>query len=92
MDSNENTIDLTVKAKLIGEYKDFNSWLKAQSQCAKDFGITSKVLSIDCNGLTTSGYNLKNSLRDNVYPVKIFLLIQDDQVRKPILYQSPSNN
>lgn len=91
MESNKS-VEITVKAQFIGEYENFESWQKAQSQCARDFGVTSKVLSVDCNGLTTTGYNLKNSLRDTVYPVKIYLLIQDDQIRKASMYQSPSNN
>ena len=89
---NKNVIEIKVKGILIGEYNDFESWKKAQEQCGKEFGVTSKVLSLDCNGLTTTGYNLKNTLRDTVYPVKIYLLIQDDQIVKPMLYQSPSNN
>lgn len=92
MESNNNIIEIKVKAKFIGEFPDFESWKKAQEQCGKNFGVTSKVISLDCNGLTTTGYNLRNTLRSTVFPVSIYLLIQDDQVKQPMPYKTPTNN
>lgn len=91
----ENNIEITtvsVKVQFIGEFNDFNSWLKNTQECANKYGITSKLLHIDCNGFSTTGYNMRNSLRATVYPVKTYLQVHDDQLVKPSVYKSPSNN
>lgn len=92
MESDNKIIEIKVKVLLIGEFYDFESWLKNTQNCANKYGVTSKILHIDCNGYTTTGYNMKNSLRPTVYPVKTYLQVQDDKVQQPLAFKSPSNN
>ncbi|MEZ0182628.1 hypothetical protein AB9T89_10310 [Flavobacterium oncorhynchi] len=92
MGSDNKIIEIKVKVILIGEFNDFESWLKNTQDCANKHGVTSKILHIDCNGYTTTGYNMRNSLRPTVYPVKTYLQVQDDKVVQPLAFKSPSNN
>ncbi|MEO8532831.1 MAG: hypothetical protein ABI441_03740 [Flavobacterium sp.] len=92
MENNTEITTVSVKVQFIGEYHDFNSWLKSTQDCANKYGVTSKLLHIDCNGFSTTGYNMRNSLRSTVYPVKTYLQIHDDQLVTPSAYKSPSNN
>ena len=55
MESNNKTIEIKVKVIPLGEFNDFESWKKHQEECAKNFGVTSKVITLDCNGFTTTG-------------------------------------
>ncbi|MFW0737605.1 hypothetical protein [Flavobacterium sp. T12S277] len=91
--TNQNRITtISIKVQFIGEFTDFKSWEKNNQNCANKFGITSKLLHIDSNGFATGGYNMKNSLRSTVYPVKTYLMVQDDQIVKPSAFRSTSNN
>jgi hypothetical protein len=83
MDKQINYTEITIKVQFLGEFNDFKSWLKNIQDCAHKYGVMSKLLHIDCNGFTTTGYNLRNTLRESVYPVKTYLQIQDDQVIVP---------
>ena len=86
--TNENIIEISVKVVQLGEFKDFNSWMRATTQFGHEFGLNSKLLHLDCNGFTTTGYNLRNTLRDNVFPVKTFLLLQDNEVKQTTPFKS----
>lgn len=85
-------IEVTVKAIQIGYSNDFDSWIKNFQFCMKEFGVTAKFLHIDCHGLTTNGYDLKNALGASPYPVKTYLLVQNQEVKKTSKFRSLSNN
>jgi hypothetical protein len=90
--STENIIEIQVKAILIGEFLDFNSWIKNYDESRQKYGLTAQILHQDCNGFTTTGYDLKNLKNESPYPVKTYLLVQDPTVLKPLPFKSPSNN
>lgn len=87
-----NIIEIPVKGIIIGEYQDFNSWIKNVQKCANKHGFNSKLLHQDKNGFTTTGYDLKNHKDLSPYPVKTYLLIQDATIAKPQPLKATSKN
>jgi len=90
--STENIIEIPVKVIFIGEFDNFECWLKNIQDCAHQYGVDSKLLHQDKNGFATYGYDLKNHQNESPYPVKTYLLVQDPTVLKPLPFKSPSNN
>lgn len=85
-------IEIKVKVQFLGEFNDFSTWLAHTQSCANKYGITSTILHQDCNGFTTTGYNMRNSLRPTVYPVKTYLQVQDTEVKPIENFQSKTTS
>lgn len=75
--------EIVLKAQFLDECQDFTSWLKNMSAYVQKYGILQKIVSVDNNGFYTTGYDLKNTHKDKVYPVKTYLLIRDVQMPSP---------
>ncbi|PIF33016.1 hypothetical protein CLU81_3586 [Flavobacterium sp. 9] len=88
----ENVITIEVKVVEMGEYNDFQSWLEGYQAIRNNYGITTPLLHQDRNGYTTNGYDLKNFKKEAPYPVKTYLLVQDPDVIKPMLFKSTTSN
>lgn len=56
----DNIIEIPVKAILTGEFNNFDSWIKNTQALAHQYGFLAKLLHQDKNGFATSGYDLKN--------------------------------
>lgn len=87
-----NITEILVKVKPLGEFNDFQSWLSNIQSFSSEFGITAPLFHQDCNGFATTGYDLRNTKRENVFPVKTYLLVTDPEIQKTAPYKSPSNN
>jgi len=87
----DDIIEISVKAIFLGEFLNWETWIANVNICSQKFGITSQLLHQDCNGFRTSGYDLRNTKRENVYPVKSYLLVQDTEVKQPHAFKSLSN-
>jgi len=92
MENQNEIIEISVKVIFLGEFNDFNSWIKNVQECANKYGVNSKILHMDCQGYTTTGYEMKNQNREAVYPVKTYLLVQALFFDKPSPFKSTSNN
>jgi hypothetical protein len=85
-------IEIPVKVIFIGEFQNWEQWLKNVNSCSNKFGVTSQLLHQDCNGFRTSGYDLRNTNGKTVYPVKTYLLVQDPEVKKNLPFKSYTTN
>ncbi|KIQ22660.1 hypothetical protein RT99_06025 [Flavobacterium sp. MEB061] len=88
----ENIINVEVKAISLGEFNDFQTWIQNFDTFRQKYGLTAQFLHQDCNGFTTTGYDLRNFKNEAPYPVKTYLLIQDPEVPRPLPYKSISKN
>lgn len=77
MENLNDVVEIKVKAQFMGEFTNWELWLKNMSTMSKKHGVTTQLLHIDANGFTT-----------NVYPVKTYLLIQDPSFEKPLPFKS----
>lgn len=78
-----------IKATLLAEYNSYTEWEKPQSIWIKKYGVNRKILTVDCNNMLTTGYDLKNAMY-NVFPVKVYLA--ERSVEQPLPYKSIANN
>ncbi|MRX40601.1 hypothetical protein GJU43_15040 [Flavobacterium sp. LC2016-23] len=92
MENQNEIIEITIKAIFLGEFHDWNSWLKNTEKAHSTYGVTHQIFHQDCNGYKTSGYDLRNTHRENIYPVKTFLLVSDPGLTNTFPVKSPSNN
>ncbi len=90
--SNQEIIEIKVKAQFIGEFTNWKSWIANVNSCSQKYGLTQQLLHIDSNGYNTTGYNLRNTNRDKIYPVKTYLLVQDPEVKRHEPFKSNSTN
>lgn len=88
----QNIIEIKVKAIFLGEFHDWDSWLKNTQKAHNLYGVTHQLFHQDCNGFKTSGYDLRNTSRENVYPVKTYLLVSDPDIETALKFKSISNN
>lgn len=89
---NLEIIEVLVKVIALGEFNDFESWIKNTQECAHIHGVNSKLLHIDKKGYSTTGYIMKNLSHNEVYPVKTYLLVQSPDLEKPLPFKSSSKN
>lgn len=87
-----NIIEIPVKGIILGEFQNFDSWIKNVQECANKHGVNSKLLHQDKNGFATTGYDLKNHKDSSPYPVKTYLLIQNPTIAKPQSFKATSKN
>lgn len=88
MSNEADTIEIIVKAQFLGEFYDFQTWLDHVTKFSQKYGVTGQLFHQDCKGYKTSGYDLRNTRTENVYPVKTYLLISDPEVEKPHPFRS----
>lgn len=81
---------VAVNGYLLGEHYDIQSFFKNVSSYGLKYGVLQKIIHIDNNGFCTTGYDLKNTVSDNVYPVKSYLLKKEVEAPKP--YKTTQNN
>lgn len=93
MENNKNieAVEITVKAQILGEFNNWQSWIANVNSHLQKFGVTHALIHIDANGFSTSGYILRNT-NDAAYPVKTYVLLQDPNVVRPMPFKSPSHN
>jgi hypothetical protein len=85
-------IEIPVKVIFIGEFQNWEQWIANVNICSQKYGVTSQLLHQDCNGFRTSGYDLKMTIREKVYPVKTYLLVQDPEVKTATPFKSLTSN
>lgn len=88
----KNIIEIAVKGIIIGEYENYNSWIKNVQECANKHGFNSKLLHQDKNGFTITGYDLINHQDRSPYPVKTYLLVQDPNINRPQSFKATTKN
>jgi hypothetical protein len=92
MENLNTIIEIPVKGIILGEFENFDSWIKNVQDCANKHGVNSKLLHQDKNGFVTTGYDLKNHNGNNPYPVKTYLLVQNTTILEPEPFNATSNN
>ncbi|MDR6844484.1 hypothetical protein [Flavobacterium granuli] len=92
MTEENKVIEIPIKVILIGEFKEFHSWVKNVQDCINKLGVNSKLLHLDKKGFATNGYDLKNHKTETPYPVKTYLMVQDPEIQTAVPFKSLSNN
>jgi hypothetical protein len=84
------TETVALKGRLVDTHNDFQSWLKTVSTYVQRFGFNKKIIHINANGFSTTGYELRNFEDKNAFPVKSYIL--HSETTEPTPFKSISNN